>query len=203
LELLIIRHGQSEADLLGVHEGRADFPLTELGERQARKMAEYVATHYPPDMIISSPLKRANKTASLLQLETGCDLVVEPELMEFNNGVLAGLSKEVAATCYPIPKDGRPIHIPIQDGESELEFRQRVERVFHKIIFDYQQYNRVAIVSHGGTISNLLKVFLKQSFNTEFAFPTGDTGIHLIEIKKHQRVVRFLNRLEHLQTYKQ
>ncbi|WP_240620348.1 histidine phosphatase family protein, partial [Peribacillus acanthi] len=112
MELLIIRHGQSEADILGVHEGRADFPLTDLGERQARKMAEYVATHFLPDIILSSPLKRANKTASILQLETGCELVVEEGLMEFNNGVLAGLSREVAATRYPLPKNGRPIHIP-------------------------------------------------------------------------------------------
>jgi 2,3-bisphosphoglycerate-dependent phosphoglycerate mutase len=198
LELLIIRHGQSEADLLGVHEGRADYPLTELGERQARKMADYVSTHFPPDILLSSPLKRANKTASFLQLEIGCELVVEQDLMEFNNGVLAGLPREVAATRYPLPKNGRPKHIPIQDGESELEFSQRVERVFHKIIYDYQQYKRVAIVSHGGTISNLLKVLLKQPFNTEFTFPTGDTGIHLIELKEPQKVVRFLNRQEHL-----
>ncbi|MDP4164007.1 MAG: phosphoglycerate mutase family protein, partial [Bacillota bacterium] len=38
MELLLIRHGQSEADLLGVHEGKADFPLTELGQQQAKKM---------------------------------------------------------------------------------------------------------------------------------------------------------------------
>ncbi|WP_240620337.1 histidine phosphatase family protein, partial [Peribacillus acanthi] len=85
-----------------------------------------------------------------------------------------------------------------QDGESELEFRQRVERVFHKIIYDYQQYKRVAIVAHGGTISNLIKILLKQPFNTEFSFPTGDTGIHLIEMKEHQRIIRFLNKQEHL-----
>jgi 2,3-bisphosphoglycerate-dependent phosphoglycerate mutase len=40
LELLLIRHGQSEADLLDVHEGRADFPLTGLGRRQAGLLAE-------------------------------------------------------------------------------------------------------------------------------------------------------------------
>ena len=28
--LLVIRHGQSEADILDVNEGRADFCLTEL-----------------------------------------------------------------------------------------------------------------------------------------------------------------------------
>lgn len=42
MRLLIIRHGESEADLLDVHEGRADFPLTERGHKQAKAMAEYI-----------------------------------------------------------------------------------------------------------------------------------------------------------------
>ena len=41
--LLVIRHGESEADLLDVHEGRADFELTERGHEQAIAMAKYVA----------------------------------------------------------------------------------------------------------------------------------------------------------------
>lgn len=77
--------------------------------------------------------------------------------MEINNGVLAGLSRKEAAIKHPFPKGGRPAHIPIQDGESDLEFRFRVDSIFHKVLVDYQDYERVAIVSHGGTISNLLK----------------------------------------------
>lgn len=198
MELLLIRHGQSEADLLGVHEGRADFPLTKMGIIQAEKMAKYVAKHYPPDIILSSPLKRANSTAIILQKEIGCNLLVEDDLMEFNNGVLAGLPREEAAIKYPIDKNGRPFHVPIQDGESELEFRFRVERIFHKIIFDYQDYRRLAIVSHRGLISNFLKVFLSQPNNNGFAFATGDTGIHLLEVSDSLRIVKFLNKQEHL-----
>ena len=40
--LLLIRHGESEADLLDVHEGRADFELTERGHMQAQAMAAFV-----------------------------------------------------------------------------------------------------------------------------------------------------------------
>ncbi|WP_077620642.1 histidine phosphatase family protein [Bacillus sinesaloumensis] len=198
MELLVIRHGQSEADLLGVHEGRADFPLTELGVLQANKMATFVAENFPPNLILSSPLKRANRTAEILQEAIGCELLLEHDLMEFNNGVLAGVSREEASIKYPLPKNGRPVHEAIQDGESELEFRFRAERVFQKNIFDYQDYQRVAIVSHGGLISNLIKSFLSQANNKEYAFITGDTGIHLLEIKNNLRIIRFLNKQEHL-----
>ena len=32
--LIVIRHGESEADILDVHEGRADFELTQKGHRR-------------------------------------------------------------------------------------------------------------------------------------------------------------------------
>lgn len=198
MELLIIRHGQSEADLLCVHEGRADFPLTKLGEQQARDMAAYVAEHLPPDIILASPLLRAKSTAETLQESVGCDLLLEDDLMEFNNGVLAGLSREEALIKYPLPPDGRPIHVPIEKGESELELRFRAEVIFNKIILDYQSYNRVAIISHGGLISQFIKAFLQQPNTSEYIFATGDTGMHLLEIKENARVIRFINKQEHL-----
>ncbi len=198
MELVIIRHGQSEADLLRVHEGRADFPLTGLGEMQAWKMTMYVTKHFKPDIIITSPLKRAQRTAEVLKESAGCECVIEEDLMEFNNGVLAGLSREEALTKHPIPEGGRPIHVPIDGGESELEFRMRAEKVLHKILNDYKTYDRVAIVSHGGMISNLLKSLLELPVVTLAAFPTGDTGVHLVEVNEDKRIVRFLNKQEHL-----
>lgn len=199
MELLIIRHGQSEADILQVHEGRADFPLTELGELQAHKMAQYVATSYPPEIIISSPLQRAKRTAEILQSAVGCEVKVDSDLMEFNNGVLAGLPREEALKKYPIPEGGRPIHEAIQEGESELEFRFRAEMVLNKLLYDYHHFKRVAVVSHGGLISNLIKGFLNQPNNTSCAFATGDTGIHLLEIRDQLRIIRFLNNQNHLE----
>ncbi|MHC0039480.1 histidine phosphatase family protein [Pseudoneobacillus sp. C159] len=198
MQLLIIRHGQSEADLLGVHEGRADFPLTEHGKQQAGQMAKYVAEHFPPEVILASPLMRANETAEILRDAVECPKVTESDLMEYNNGVLAGMSREEAAIKYPIPKNGRPMHIPIEEGESELEFRFRSEHILHKIIHDYHECRRVAIVSHGGMISNLIKSFLNLPNGKGYVFPTGDTGIHLLEIRDGLRIVRFLNRQEHL-----
>ena len=197
VELIIIRHGQSEADLLGVHEGRVDFPLTVLGEQQARKMANYVAANYAPDIIVTSPLKRASKTAQILREAVGCELQYFDELMEYNNGILAGMDRKEAAINYPLPKNGRPIHMEIVGGESELQLRQRAEYMFYKILHDYKEFQRVAIVSHGGFISNFMKVFFKQH-SESIIFATGDTGIHLVEITEDKRIIRFLNKQNHL-----
>lgn len=92
MKILIIRHGESEADLLEVHEGRADFELTEKGHRQAQAMAEYVENNYRVDFIFSSSLKRAAQTDTHLSQLTGIEVKHDNNLMEFNNGFLAGLS---------------------------------------------------------------------------------------------------------------
>lgn len=86
---LIIRHGESEADILDVHEGRADFELTGRGRRQAEAMSEYVSQHYHIARIYHSPLKRAAQTAPHLAASTQAPLVPDEHLMEFNNGLLA------------------------------------------------------------------------------------------------------------------
>jgi len=46
MKLLIIRHGESETDILDVHEGMSDFELTERGHRQAESVSEYGSQHY-------------------------------------------------------------------------------------------------------------------------------------------------------------
>ena len=197
MELLLIRHGQSEADITDVLEGRADFSLTDLGEAQARKMAAYVAKAYPPAVILSSPLKRASQTARILQEEMGCDIKYYDDLMELNNGVLAGMPREEAAVKHPLPKGGRPVHIPIEGGESELDLRYRAERILRQILHDYEGTNRIAIVSHGGLISNLIQAFLHIPVG-DFVFATGDTGIHLLELREDKRIIKFMNKEEHV-----
>ena len=199
MEILLIRHGESEADLLGVHEGRADFPLTKTGREQAKKMAEYVADYFPPELILTSPLKRAKETATILESQLDCPLLEVDHLMEYNNGVLAGLDKEEAKKTHPLPKGGRPIHVPIQNGESQLDFRHRVDQVYYRIVHDYRQKNRIAVVSHGGFLSNFFKTMLQLPTTTKAVFPTGDTGMHLVEItSENDIIIKFMNSQTHL-----
>ena len=121
MKLLIIRHGESEADILDVHEGRADFHLTEKGHAQAQAMAEFVKANYTVDKIYSSTLKRAFQTATHLSDEINVPIIAEEQLMEFNNGLLAGLSWEEADKKYP-KVNNLPVHASVYEQESQLEF---------------------------------------------------------------------------------
>lgn len=197
MQLLVIRHGESEADILNVHEGRADFELTAKGHVQAWAMAEYIDSTYHLDKIYASPLKRAFQTASHLSEQTGVKIVVDEHLMEFNNGLLAGLSFEEADLKYP--KMGNvPIHAAVYEQESKLEFRNRAEYILSKIISENREDAVVAIVSHGGMINQLYHAFLRLPIESGVIFGTGDTGIHRWLIRNNERIVLEANRTAHL-----
>lgn len=198
MELLVIRHGQSEADILGRHEGRADYELTELGIKQVKLLSEWLSIKYPPDFIISSTLKRASKTAEILSERVGIQVEYDKNLMEFNNGLLAGLTFEDAEKKYPFPSEGKKPHESYYGQETLIEFRARAELVLSRIIYDYPCDKRIAIVSHGGMINMLFRSFMCLPLVTDFRIHNGDTAVHLWTINENKRSINFLNSTEHL-----
>lgn len=188
MRILIIRHGESEADLLDVHEGRADFPLTGRGHRQAQAMAAYVTASYRIDRIYASTLTRAMQTARHLSDATGIRVQPEPDLMEFNNGLLAGLPHKEAAEKYPRIPD-LPPDKAVYGQESLAEFRGRAENMLAKILADAADDETVAVVTHGGTINQLYHAFLKLPVKDGIFFSTADTGIHEWIVEPNERRV--------------
>lgn len=193
MQILLIRHGQSEADLLDVHEGRADFPLTGEGIEQVKKMAVWVNAEYPPEMIWSSTLQRAAQTAAMLAEAVGCPVEYLDELQEHNNGELAGKPLQ----DHPFPYDILPHEKLGGTGESVIEFRGRLEQIFYTIKKRSEPYRRIAIVTHGGSIARILETFLQMPYLHTW-FHTDDTGIHLLEYTERGQTVRFLNSTLHL-----
>ena len=197
MKLLVIRHGESEADLLDVHEGRANFALTARGHRQAKAMAEYVAESYQIDRIYASTLKRAMQTARHLSDATGIPIQPEPDLMEFNNGLLAGLPHKEAAEKYPRIPD-LPPDKSVYGQESFVEFRDRAERVLTKILAEAADNETIAVVTHGGTINQLYHAFLKLPVKDGMFFSTADTGIHEWIVEPTERRIARCNYDAHM-----
>jgi len=194
MQILLIRHGQSEADILHVHEGSADYPLTEEGIRQAVKMAIRVKREFPPQMIWASTYKRASKTASILADALGCPIEYVHELREHDNGEMAGKPLEE----IPFPWHLLPHEKFGGYGESAMEFRARGEQIFSHILAVSREYERIAIVTHGGMISRILESFLNIPFVHTSFFKTDDTGISLLEITEQGKLVLFTNSSTHL-----
>lgn len=196
--LLIIRHGESEADLLDVHEGRADFELTERGHRQAKAMSNYVTAHYSLTRLYASPLKRAAQTAGHLSEKAGIPILFESDLMEHDNGLLAGLSREEADRLYPEVKD-LPIDQAVYGQESKVEFRNRALKALDRVLVENEPDSVVAVVSHGGMINQLYGALFHTPIGEKSFFCTADTGIHVWEISKRGNYVLHANLHQHVQ----
>lgn len=195
MKLLIIRHGESEADILDVHEGRADFSLTERGHRQASAMSEYVSKNYNVSRIYHSTLKRAAQTAEHLSEKTGAELIPCEQLMEFNNGLIAGLGHEEAKRKYP--EVAVPAHMSKYEQESALQFRGRAEFMLSKLLYENGGDDTVAAVTHGGMINQLYRAFFRLPIDSDYCFYTGDAGIHVWIVSGGSRILVRANYVPH------
>lgn len=196
MKILVIRHGESEADLLDVHEGRADFALTERGHKQAEAMAKYVSDNYDISKIYASTLTRAKQTAQHLSDKIGVPVIFDENLMEFNNGLLAGLPRAVVREKYPEIPD-LPIDKAVYGQESQVQFRQRAENALARILEEAEQDETIAVVSHGGMINQLYRSFFNMPVDCIYFFNTADTGVHIWSLSDKERRVIKANFDEH------
>lgn len=144
LQLWLVRHGQSTANLAGTFAGNSDVPLTDLGKAQARALRPRLEETLF-DRVWSSDLQRAVDTARLACTEPHPD----PRLREVNFGELEGTSWQAASeeTRQAI-LDFAEFQAP--GGESFSDFRQRVVGFVEQL-----PAGRHLIVAHGGVIRAL------------------------------------------------
>jgi probable phosphoglycerate mutase len=94
LNLLILRHGETESNAARTIAGSLDVDLTPLGRDQARAAAQVLARE-PITAIYTSPLRRARETAEPVAEALGLPLEIVEEIAERNWGELEGRPRNV------------------------------------------------------------------------------------------------------------
>ena len=90
--LIIVRHGQSMANIEGFFAGNIDIPLSPLGFEQAERTATYIAENFKIDKVYASDLSRAFETGRAIADKTGAELIPEVGFREIFAGVWEGKS---------------------------------------------------------------------------------------------------------------
>jgi len=127
VEVLLVRHGESEANAVGRFASRVWDPhLTETGRAQAqdlvRQLAEVDIRH-----LVSSPLARARETLEPLARMRGLTVEVLPDLSEVHLGDWDGQSWRELWDQEPFAAWRRdPERFPPPGGESILQVGRRV-----------------------------------------------------------------------------
>lgn len=87
--IVLVRHGETEANRERLALGRADPPLTATGEQQAAALGAALGTTFAGAegiRVVSSPLARARATAAPIAAALGLEVAVEPRLVELDYG---------------------------------------------------------------------------------------------------------------------
>jgi broad specificity phosphatase PhoE len=137
--LILVRHGRTTLNALGLLQGHLDEELDEVGRAQAEAVAKVLGT---PDRVISSPLVRARATAAAL----GLPVEVDERWIELDYGELDGLPlAELPASLWSAWRSD-PGWVP-PGGESLTALGARVRAGAEDLVADAADRD-VVVVSH-------------------------------------------------------
>jgi broad specificity phosphatase PhoE len=123
----LARHGETAWSISGQHTGLTDLPLTDRGERNARRLADRLKG-LSFRKVFTSPLQRAMRTCELAGF--GAQAEIDRDLLEWNYGEYEGRRTEDIHTERPdwqLFRDGCP------GGESPDQVGARADRVVKRV----------------------------------------------------------------------
>jgi broad specificity phosphatase PhoE len=158
-QLILVRHGETEANVGRVWHGSADAPLTKRGRMQVAATARHFAglqERCPVDAFYVSPLQRARSTAAAIAEAIGMEPRVDPELREFSIGDWEGRSFDDLREQEDLwGRWERDPGFSPPNGESPLSFGRRAVQVLERLVVAHPG-ETVLVVSHGGLIGAVL-----------------------------------------------
>ncbi len=169
MTIYIARHGQTQLNLEDRVCGSTDIPLTETGLYQAEKLADN-CENLDIDIIIASPMIRAQQTARAVSERIGLPIITDNRLREQDFGRWEGYPRK--APEYQQEK--RRYFANHTGGESVLKLAQRVYNALDDIIDTYRGKN-VLIVCHGG-VARTVRSYFTDMENEEYSDYSPDNA---------------------------
>ena len=165
MEILLVRHGQTEWNLLKKVQGKADVELNEQGIKQAEETRNYLKNE-KIDLILCSPLKRAMQTAEIIKQERNIKMIIDERISERDFGEFEGMpNTDFDFNAFWSYKQ----NLKYDKAENIQDFFERVYDFLESIKNEYTG-KRVLIVAHGG-ISIPVKCYFEGIPNTETLLP--------------------------------
>lgn len=176
MEIILARHGETDWNKEEIFRGRADVALNETGLKQAARLGKYLSGD-SLDVVYSSPLKRAVKTAEAIAGYHELEVKIVSSLVDFDYGEWQGLSLREVRERYPeLYQDWAdlPEQVRIPGGESLEDVRNRAMPFVEDAVLRCGQ-GRLALVSHR-VVNKVLICALLGLDNSHFWNIKLDTG---------------------------
>ena len=188
MNLILIRHGQSEWNALNQFTGWKDPGLTSKGIEEAHNAGKIINNlKINFDLVFTSALIRAQNTAEIILKEINQSLstIKNQALNERNYGDLAGLNKDDARKRWgdeQVHIWRRSYDVPPPGGESLKDTGERVLPFFMKEILPHVcKGKNVLVAAHGNSLRSLIKFLdnISDEDIVKLEIPTG-APIHYV-----------------------
>ena len=129
-EVWLVRHARTDANAGGIWQGRTEGDVDAVGEEQIAALATRLRSQRF-DLVLSSPLQRARKTAAVFG-----DPIVEADLVEIDLGRWDGLTtSELVDGHHPdLEAFARGDDVPLGGtGETPQQITARIEAIIARI----------------------------------------------------------------------
>ena len=199
MDLFLVRHGESD---IPADTFQNDFPLSELGLRQAAAMAERFRD-LRIDHLITTPYLRTAQTAEAVAKVAGMTAIEEPGLGSFRAGGFHDVPVSKARDAYPEWfEKAYPLQTyELAGGESAAAFFERVTEAFIEKVWERYSETRdlnVVVVCHEETINALLHHFLGIEFTGFQTFKLDHTSITRLNSRMKRPRITAVNDIAHL-----
>lgn len=198
--LILVRHGQTNWNVIGRYMGWTDEDLNEEGRAQAERVASRLEG-WPIVAVYSSPLRRAVRTAEAIAKRRSVPVETIEELGEMRIGAWEGMYAGDIAARFPQPwKIWRtnPGDFRMPDGESLGEVWERAVKAFDKIM-DRSEGRMAVAVTHDVVVRLLAAHVLGVGVDIYRRVEVGNASVTVLERDGVKLRLRLLNDTGHLE----
>lgn len=176
--IVLVRHPETRANVDGTFVGRGDSPYTHEGRKQLSRVPRKIAL-LEPDVVWSSPLRRAHRLAEKAASVSGVELKVDERLMELDFGAAEGMTfEEVSSAGMSFNYRSRDEPVA-PGGESRGQIEARTTAFCEEIA---ATAGRHCIVTHGGVFRAALVHLLGLSSTDIWAFHIHNAQLAVVRI---------------------
>jgi len=202
-KIIIIRHGKAE-NPNKIWVGQRDIDLSKQGIEEAKRLGSFLKDNYNVDLIISSDLKRAYKTAEIISKMLNAKVIKIKDFREMNHGDVDGLTEEEFITKYPQILEAweKDIDIRFPKGENMEDLEKRVLPKFLELI-EKSNDKTILFVLHKTVILCIIGWFFKTPYTHRHRLKINNCSITEIEYKnrRNYKIIK-LNDTCHFKPFK-
>lgn len=189
-KVIMVRHGETEWNVLCKFLGSVDLPLNEKGRRQAGYAKEALKDE-KIDVIYSSPMLRAYQTGEIIRGDRPLEIIKEDGLREISCGKWEGLNGKEVEEKFPgqiYLWGNKPEECRIEEGDTFREVSDRMIEAFWKIVNE-NRGKTILITAHMICLTLLMIHFGGKEINDLWDVkPISNAALNIVEVSEDNNV---------------